>query len=350
MKRKLLTFIAIVITISMFAVACGQSHDSDATASEPAVEADDGASGGRGFSAKNSGAFRADEVGATGEVNTAEATEQAADVTDQAVAKEPGDVAGGNSPDTVAYDTSRKIVYSSNISIESKKFDDDAQAIKDLVKSNKGYFESSSVDGSAENSRRTAYYTVRIPAANYDSFMDAVGDIGSVVNSSSNANDITSSYVDVQARLKTLNTKLARLEELEAKAESVEDLLDIEDRINDVVYEIESYSAQLKMYDDWVDYCTVNIDIREVATYTEPKQETIWSRFGEAFKNSMDGFVKFIQGIVFALIYLLPFLVVGLVIFFTVRAIIKKKRGAKPQNMIQPPTINNVNTDKENKE
>ena len=341
MKRKLISILAIVITISMFAVACGQNNDSAATASEPAVEANDG---GSGFASKTSGSFRADDVDSSAEVNTAEATEQAADGKDLA----PGDVAGADSPDTVTYDTSRKIVYNSNISIESKKFDDDDKALKDLVKQNKGYFESSSIEGSAESSRRTAYYTVRIPAANYDSFMDAVGGIGSVINSSSNANDITSSYVDVQARLKTLNTKLARLEELEAKAESVEDLLDIEDRINDVVYEIESYSAQLKMYDDWIDYCTVNVDIREVATYTEPKQETIWNRYGEAFKNSLDGFIKVVQGIVFVLIYLLPFIVVGLIVFFIVRAIIKKKRSAK--QTVQPPAINNVNTESEKKE
>jgi DNA repair exonuclease SbcCD ATPase subunit len=132
--------------------------------------------------------------------------------------------------------------------------------------------------------------------------------------------------VDVQARIKSLNTKLERLQELEANAENVTELLEIEDRINEVQYQIESYTAQMKTYDDQVDYSTVNIDITEVATYTEIKADSAWNRFVEAFGDSFAGFVEFLQGLVIAIIYMLPYLIIiAIVLIIVIR--IRKKKG-----------------------
>ena len=152
--------------------------------------------------------------------------------------------------------------------------------------------------------------------------------------------DITSQYVDVQARLKSLRTKLARLEELEAQAETVEDLLAIEDRINDVQYDLENYTAQLRLYDDKVDYCTVTINVNEVVTYSEVKKDTAWNRFAEAFEDSFDSFVAFLQGLVVALIYILPYAIIAAVILIIVLLITKKKRTARKRKSTSAPSEN----------
>ena len=223
------------------------------------------------------------------------------------------------------YDTSRKIVYTSNIDIETKNFDEDLQSIKKLVQDNGGYFENTSVSGQAEYGGRYASYTARIPSAKYQGFMENVGTIGSVTSSHENADDITSSYVDVQARLKSLKTKLARLQELEENAQTVEELLEIEDRINDVQYDLENYTAQLRLYDNQVDYCTVSISLNEVVTYTEIKADTFWNRFTEAIEGSLSGFVSFLQGLVIVVVYLLPYVVVIALIACMVLYILKRK-------------------------
>ncbi len=193
------------------------------------------------------------------------------------------------------------------------------------MQANGGYYESSSVSGNAEYGGRYASYSARIPANKYQGFMDSLGGIGSVTSCDENVDDITSQYVDVQARLKSLRTKLARLEELEAQAETVEDLLAIEDRINDVQYDLENYTAQLRLYDDKVDYCTVTINVNEVVTYSEVKKDTAWNRFAEAFEDSFDSFVAFLQGLVVALIYILPYAIIAAVILIIVLLITKKK-------------------------
>lgn len=227
--------------------------------------------------------------------------------------------------DLSEYDTSRKLVYNSNICLESKKFDKDLARVKELVSENGGYFESSSSYGNAENGNRSASLLARIPADKYQTFMNSVGDVGALTSKSENVDDITSSYVDVQARLKSLNTKLERLRELEANAENVTELLEIEDRINEVQYQIESYTAQKKAYDNQIDYSTVSIDISEVATFSEIKADTAWNRFSEAFVDSFKGFISFLQGFVIALIYMLPYLIILLIILCVVIKIRKKK-------------------------
>ena len=237
--------------------------------------------------------------------------------------------AGGEEVDLSEYDTSRKLVYNSNIRLETKKFDDDLARVKELVTENGGYLENNSIYGNAEYGSRSASMIARIPADKYQAFMSSVGDVGSVTSKSESVDDITSSYVDVQARLKSLNTKLARLQELEANAENVTELLEIEDRINDVQYQIESYTAQKKAYDDQIDYSTVSIDISEVATYSEVKADTAWNRFADAFAGSFAGFITFLQNLVIAIIYLLPYLIIiGIVIFIIVK--VRKKKGKVP--------------------
>ncbi len=232
-------------------------------------------------------------------------------------AQEPSDLEG--------YDTSRKIVYTSSIGIESKKFDEDVSSIRELVTSNGGYIESSSQYGSEEYVNRDAYFTARIPADKYDNFMNTVGTVGSMTSKYENVDDITSSYVDVQARLNSLNNKLERLQELEQKAENVEDLLSIEDRINEVQYQIESYTAQKRVYDDQINYSTVDISVTEVATYTEVKADTAWNRFVEAFQGSCSGFIAFLQGLVVAIIYLFPYAIIVIIVLLIIKRIRFKK-------------------------
>ena len=44
-------------------------------------------------------------------------------------------------------------------------------------------------------------YTVRVPVENYSAFLEQAGQAGSVLNLSENAEDVTSEYIDVDARI-----------------------------------------------------------------------------------------------------------------------------------------------------
>lgn len=314
LRNRSLKLLAMTLVSSFVLLGCG-SAASEGTADYGATEA---AADTGGFDAKL-GSFYAED-------NSLEDTKE---VTGEEAPEE-----GTGELDPEEYTKERKIVYTSSISIETKKFDEDIKAIRELVQANGGYYESSSISGRAEYDGRCASYSARIPANKYQQFMDSLGGIGSVTSSNENVDDITSQYVDVQARLKSLRTKLARLEELEAQAQTVEDLLAIEDRINDVQYDLENYTAQLRLYDDKVDYCTVSINVNEVVTYSEVKKDTAWNRFAEAFEDSFASFVEFLQGLVIALIFILPYALVVAVIVLIIFFVTKKRRAARKKRRV----------------
>ena len=174
------------------------------------------------------------------------------------VAEENGAIQSSLTPQT---GTDRKIVYTASMRMESTRFDDARAALLAAVEDCGGYLESTDQSGSAKEGSRWVYYTVRVPAVKYSAFLEQAGQAGSVLNLNESAQDITLEYVDVQARLESLESKKARLEALADKAETTADLLEIENQLTEVQYQLESYTRQMKVMDNQVDYCLSLIHI-----------------------------------------------------------------------------------------
>ena len=103
-------------------------------------------------------------------------------------------------PSTV--ESSRKIVYNASVRMETTDYDTTRAALQEAVTAANGYLESTDQGGSKDSGSRYTYYTARIPAENYRSFLTAAGEAGNVTSLNESAQDITAEYVDVEARLK----------------------------------------------------------------------------------------------------------------------------------------------------
>ena len=227
-------------------------------------------------------------------------------------------------------ETAQKIIYNADINMESTDFDTARDTLLAAVDDSGAWMEYSSLSGDAKDHDRYAYYTVRVPVENYRTFLAAVGEAGSVLDLSETAENITSSYIDVQARLAALEAQRDRLNELADQADTTADLLEIESQLSDVQYQLENYTRQLKNMDQQVSYSTVDIRLSEVATLT-PTGTTFGERVVDAFADGWRGFVVFIQGFVLAIIYLWPVLLVAGVIVVVVRKIVKHRRKTHPK-------------------
>ena len=116
-----------------------------------------------------------------------------------------------NAAEAATDETAQKIIYNASLSMESTDFDTTREALMTAVEANGAWLESTSLYGTEKDHDRTADYTVRVPVGSYRAFLAAVGDAGSVLNISESAENITSSYIDVQARLSALETQRDRL-------------------------------------------------------------------------------------------------------------------------------------------
>ena len=204
---------------------------------------------------------------------------------------------------------SAKIIYTANLTLESKDYEAARSALDSALAEAGGYLESSS-EYMRSGSSRSVNLTYRVPQANYQSFLEAVAAAGNVTYRSQQADDVTAQYMDVSARLSNLQAQRTRLQQLQTQAEDLSDLLQIEDSLTEVQSQIESWQSQLDWYSDQVQQCTVYIDLNEVQTYT-PADEGFFSRIGTALTTGWSSFVNGLQQLVVALASVWPLAVLA---------------------------------------
>ena len=226
--------------------------------------------------------------------------------------------------------TSRKIIKNGSLDIETLEYDRFIRELESSVIAVGGYIENFSEYGNSiynSASYRSASYTVRVPAEKYDGFINTVGELGTVTNSNHSTEDVTLRYVDVEARLAALTAERDSFMELMEKAETVEDILRIQEYLTDVNYQIESYTSQLNTMKNQVSYSTVRINVSEVQRITPTEPKTVWERIStnlsENMYNISEGFKDFFVGVVSSAPYLVIYGFVILIIVFIVVVIVK---------------------------
>lgn len=236
----------------------------------------------------------------------------------------------------------RKLIYNANISAETQDFDGTKAAFDALVAEFGGYIENSDVSGrSYGNSRESRYlnYTVRIPAEKLESFIERTGELMNVVSNTLDMEDVTDSYIDTQARLDALKLEESRLLELLEQAETLDEIIQLEDRVSQVRYEIDSLTGRLKAYDSEVAYSTVTLYLRDVTEYSS--DSSFGSRIGEAFIGGWSAFVGFLQEMLIVLVGALPFLLlagaaVAVIVLLVKRSTKKQREKFAQRNSVLP--------------
>ena len=246
---------------------------------------------------------------------------------------------GAGETGSTALPENRKWVITVNMDAETEDLDGLMAGLDAEITALDGYVEDQEIyNGSSYASRRhrNANLTVRIPADRVEDFTAAVSGIANVVSTNISRDDITLKYVDTESRVTALKTEETRLLELLAQAETMSDLLEIEARLSDVRYELESYSSRLRVYDNQVDYATIYLFISEVQEYTPVAEKTVWQRIRDGFKSSIegvtDGFVDFFVWIIANSPYLLVWAVViavGIVILKKLPKVKLRRRNKK---------------------
>ena len=229
--------------------------------------------------------------------------------------------------------------------LQTKEFDALLSYLDGKVAEFGGYIQSSQIYGNGMDSTgyRSASLTLRIPQSNLDTFVSGVSENATVVRKTENAENVTLQYADTEARLKSLQIEQERFLELLEKADTVENILVLEQHLTELRYEIESYASTLKIYDNRVSYSTVTLYITEVNRIVPVEQNpTVFTRMKDGFANTwydiQDGFADFVVWLVTNALYLVLWAVILVTAVVVVKKQIKKRRikkvaanGALPQ-------------------
>lgn len=235
---------------------------------------------------------------------------------------------GNTVPEETATTTDRKLIKTVNMDVETREYDKLLSAVENKVTELGGYIESlDAYNGStyySYRSTRNANLTIRIPKDRLEEFQNTVSELGNVTSRSENVQDVTLTYVDLQSHRDALRTEQERLLQLLEQAESVEDIITIEQRLSDVRYQLESMESQLRSYDNRVDYSTVYLYIDEVEVYTPVEEETVWERISTGFVDSLKNIGEGLKEAAIWFVIHIPYLVIWAIVIAVIVLILKK--------------------------
>ncbi len=229
-----------------------------------------------------------------------------------------------------------KIIKTVELRAETKEYTAYINAIKADVVSFGGYVESSSTDlGSGSRYNRSAELVVRIPADKLDEFLAKAGEGGNITSITEQQKNVTLEYVDMESRISAFKTERDTLTKLLSEAASLENVLAIQERLSEVNYEIENYTAQLRVLENRVSYSTVTMRIWEVERVTE-EEPSLWTQIKNRFSDNLDDMADMLRNLVIDVIggipVILPVVAIAAVAIIIIRKLLKKRKAKKNMN------------------
>lgn len=224
----------------------------------------------------------------------------------------------------------RKLIRTVDLNVETTDFDQLIADISQNVSAAGGYIEQSDISGSSISGgegRRYAHFTARVPSGKLDSFITQVGQQGNITNKSEYTQDVTLQYSDIESRKKSLTIEQERLWELLEKADTLESVIALEERLSEIRYQLESFESQLRTYDNQVDYSTISIYVNEVQVLTPTTPATIGERIEKGFRRNLETVARTSINLVVWFLSSLPSLLILAVIILIVVCIRKKLRA-----------------------
>lgn len=322
--RMLALFLSVLLMLSALAGCGAKSATSDTAAGE---------------TASSTGSAAMEENGMAMDMGTTEAAPEA-----PAENSDTGD-SGGSTPAQLDL-SEQKIIYSADVTVETLEFDKALDALDQMISELGGFAESANVsgnsrydsDGTVQITDRAAYYTIRVPADRFREALDRTGSIGNVISSTEDAQNVTSQFIDQEARQNSLEVQEERLLELLSQAADVDTLVTLEARLSEVRYEIESIERTLRNMQNQVDYSTITLSLYEVAVYTPTAsvQRTFGQRVSDALSGGWTNFSRTMEDLFIGILYSLPALLLLAVIVIVAVVVIRRVRRKRHVHPLPP--------------
>ncbi len=239
----------------------------------------------------------------------------------------------------LAYAAERLIIRTGNLSMVVEDTRAAQATIEGMVASMAGegaFVVSSDEYGGTEGSQPHITMSIRIPATRFDETMDRLADLAvNVTSRNESGQDVTEEYVDLEARLETLEAARQRLLEIMQEARATKDLLEAEQQLTQREAEIESIKGRMQYLEQSARLSSIWIELQPyilsqpVGDQWRPAETA--RRAVEALVDGLRGFGNFL---IFFGIAILPWLVAaGLVILLIVSLVRWRSRVRRARSV-----------------
>ncbi len=234
--------------------------------------------------------------------------------------KSPGEYIGDEEviENTTGNSTERKIIIKARYGIETDNLDTTVEAFTKKVSELGGYIEYSSIR------KDNADFIFRVPVEELDVFVNFTKNSGRVTYQSQQGKDVTIEYYDTQAELNALRVQEERLLELLNQAQTLDEILKLEEQLGTIRTRIEKLTTRLNELNNLVSFATIEVSLEEV--------DSVETGFGallkKTFKSSINAIITLAKYAIVVLVWLLPFLL-PVVVIIVVVILIRKKKSQK---------------------
>ena len=152
-------------------------------------------------------------------------------------------------------------------------------------------------------------YSIKVVEGKYDALTSQLKEIGEVTFFSENAEDITKQFVDLESELVSEKERLVRYKQMLSEAITVEDKIQLSDRIFNQERVIKYLEEQLKTSGERVSYSTVYVTITEKQSEYVDAVLVKFSKLVTEFVTSFNSLLKLLFG-------LIPYAVVAVLAWF----------------------------------
>lgn len=189
----------------------------------------------------------------------------------------------------------RKIVQTAQLKMQVKDVGNSYGDVTRIATTAGGFVSTSNVSNAGES--QVATLSLRIPTARYQQVLSDLRALGvKVENETSNANDVTEEYADLQSRQRNLEAAETQLLTLLGNARTVAEVLQVQDRLTSVRGQIEQAKGRQQLLDKLSDLATISVTLRPVpAGATQVSDGGLRAQVDEAWAASID-FLESIAG------------------------------------------------------
>ena len=190
--------------------------------------------------------------------------------------------------------TKKKIIKDGRVGMRVSDLVNTKSRIDTLINHYGGYYANEKLTNSEWE---IAYHLkIRIPSAHFMRFIsDTESGEGEILYKEIDARDITDQFIDLETRLDNKRNYQKRYNDLLLKANSIKEILEIEEKIRALEEEIESTTGQLLYLSDLVDYSTLELTISQQRSfkYNPAKRDKFSEKVKQSFSKGWFGLVDF---------------------------------------------------------
>ena len=194
------------------------------------------------------------------------------------------------------FDIERLIVRNGNLTLEVDKVVEAMDNVTDIAAIMGGYVVSSYKYEDEEGI--SGEISIRIPSDRFDEAFDRLHQIAKAVPyEHTDSRDVTEEYVDLQARLKNLEATELQYLELLKKAETVDEMLQVQRELSNVRGLIEQLQGRIKYLERVSEMALIDVSLNESGSLAGP-----WSLVN-TIKSAAQGVIAFARGLLTLIIW-----------------------------------------------